>query len=260
MSFLNSSINPELSLTNSIQETELKTTFGSNMQTALNHDEGKETAARDSLNTNEGQDRHDSIRAVKECSTDDLFLNRKTTPSPKVLSWTTEEKETLPFVRSRHPRGDRVILLVLCLMCAAALGLSVLMLLGVLRPHGPPDTKIGKNESARCLCNFFSLLSEIYQKQPQKWNLANNCDKSSSLPQNNHSNVPTNDSKKTQPTKRCYQMLKVYPEKSYIGHNLRHFSPKERMWKLRKIVWFTATHLENKGGFCLYFTFSYLLL
>ena len=168
MSFLNSSINPELSLTNSIEETVLKTTFGSNTQTALNHDKGKETSARDSLNTNEGQDRHDSITAVKECSTDDLFLNRKTTPSPKVLSWTTEEKETLPFVRSRHPRGAKVILLVLCLMCAAALGLSVLMLLGVLRPHGPPDTKIGKNESPRCLCNFFSLLSEIYQKQPQK--------------------------------------------------------------------------------------------
>ncbi|XP_067028699.1 macrophage scavenger receptor types I and II-like [Acropora muricata] len=117
------------------------------MQTALNHDKGKETAARDYLNTNEGQDRRDSTTAVKECSTDDLFLNRKTTPSPKVLSWNTEEKETLAFVRSRHPRGDRVILLVLCLMCAAALGLSVLMLLGVLRPHGPPDTKIGSNSS-----------------------------------------------------------------------------------------------------------------
>ena len=168
MSFLKSSINPGLPLTNSIEETELKTTFGTNMQTALNHDKGRETAARDSLSTNKGQDRHDSITAVKEYSTDDLFLNRKNTPTPKLLSWTTEEKETLPFVRSRHHRGDRVILLILCLMCTAALGLSLLMLLGVLRPPGPPDTKIGKNESPRCLCNFFSLLSEIYQKQPQK--------------------------------------------------------------------------------------------
>ena len=124
MSFLNSRINPELPLTNSIEETELRTTVGKNKQTALNHDMGKETAMKDS----------------------------------KLRFWTTEDKVTLPLVRSRNHRGDRVILLVLCLMCAAALGLSLLMLFCVLRPHIPPETKIGKNESPRCLCNFFPLI------------------------------------------------------------------------------------------------------
>ena len=143
---------------NSIEETELRTTVGKNKQTALNHDMGKETAMTDSQNTNKCQERLDSSTAVKEYGTDDLFLNRKTTPAPKLRSWTTEDKETLLLVSCRHHRGDRGILLVLCLMCAAALGLSLLMLFGVLRSHCPPETKIGKNESPRCLCNFFPLI------------------------------------------------------------------------------------------------------
>ena len=112
----------------------------------------------DSQNTKKCQERLDSSTAVEEYGTDDLFLNRKTTPAPKLRSWTTEDKETLPLVSCRHHRGDRVILLVLCLMCAAALGLSLLMLFGVLRPHCPPDTKIGKNERAPRLCNFLHLI------------------------------------------------------------------------------------------------------
>ena len=156
MSYLKSRINPQLPLTNSIGETEPKTKFGKTKQTALNHEIGKETAMTDSQNTNECQERLDSI-TVKEKSTDDLLLNTKTTPTPKLLSWTTEEKETLSLVSCRHYRGDRATLLVLCLMCAAALGLSLLMLFGVLRPHCPPDTKISKYENARCLCNLFPL-------------------------------------------------------------------------------------------------------
>ncbi|XP_074631767.1 uncharacterized protein LOC141890249 [Acropora palmata] len=142
MSFLNCRINPELPLTNSIEETELRTTVDNNKQTALNHDMEKDTAMTDSQNTNKCQERLDSSTAVEEYGTDDLFLNRKTIPAPKLRSWTTEDKETLPLVSCRHHRGDRVILLVLCLMCAAALGLSLLMLFGVLRPHCPPETKI----------------------------------------------------------------------------------------------------------------------
>ena len=156
MSFLNSRINPQLPLTNSIVKPELKITFGKTKQTAFNHDMGKKTARRDSQNTNERQERIDST-TVKEYTTDDLLLNRKATPTPKLLSWTTEEKETLTLVRSRHHIGDRVILLALSLMCAVALGLSLLMLFGVLRPHCPPDTKIGKCESPRSLCNLFPL-------------------------------------------------------------------------------------------------------
>ena len=169
MSFLNSRINPELPLTNSMGEIELKTTFGKNKQTTLNHDMGKEIVMTDTQNTDERQERFDSITAFKEFSTDDLLLNRKTTPTPKLLSCTSdpEEKETLPLVRSRHHRGDRVILLVLCLMCAAALGLSLLMLFGVLRPHCPPDTKIGKNEGPHCLSDFFPLYSlKTTKKKP----------------------------------------------------------------------------------------------
>ncbi|XP_067028758.1 uncharacterized protein [Acropora muricata] len=142
MSFLNCRINPELPLTNSNEETELRTPVGENAQTALNHDMGKETAMTDSQNTKKCQERLHSSTAVKEYGTDDLFLNKETTPAPKSRSWTTEDKETLPLVSCRHHRGDRVILLVLCLMCAAALGLSLLMLFGVLRPYCPPDTKI----------------------------------------------------------------------------------------------------------------------
>ena len=155
MAFLNSRINPELPLTNSIEDTELRTTVDKNNQTALNHDMGKETAMTDSQNTNKCQERLDSSTAVKEYGTDDLFLNRKTTPAPKPLSRTTEGEETLPLVSCRHHRSDRVLLLVLCLMCAASLGLSLMMLFGVLRQ---PDAKIGKYESPRCLCNLFSLI------------------------------------------------------------------------------------------------------
>ena len=149
-------INPQRPLTNSIVKPELMTMFGKTKRTALSHNMGKETARRDSQNTNECQESLDSI-PVKEYSIDDLLLNRKTTPTRKLLSWTTEEKETLPLVRSRHHRGDRVILLVLRLTCAAALGLSLLMLFGVLRPHCPPDTKTVKSESPRSLRNFSPL-------------------------------------------------------------------------------------------------------
>ena len=144
-----SRINPEVPFTDSIEEPELRTKFPKTMPTALTYNMGKEIAMSDSQNTNEGHKRLDFITVDKEYSTDELLLNIKTTP--------TEEKETL--VRSWHPRGDRVILLVLCLMCTAALGLSLLMLFGVLRPHCPPDTKIGKNESTRCLCDSFPLYS-----------------------------------------------------------------------------------------------------
>ena len=111
----------------------------------------------DSQNTNECQETLENI-TVKEYSTDDLLLTKKTTPRPKLLSWATEEDEAPPLVSCRHHKGNRVLLLVLCLMCTAALGLSLLMLFGVLRPHWQPDRKIGKYESPCCLCNFFPLI------------------------------------------------------------------------------------------------------
>jgi len=105
-------------------------------------------------NTNKRQERLDSSgREVNEYNNDDLFLNTKTSSTPKPLS--TEDEETLPLVSCRHHRGDRVLLLVLSLMCAAALGLSLLMLFGVLRQ---PNAKMGKYESPRGLCNFFPLI------------------------------------------------------------------------------------------------------
>ncbi|XP_067028652.1 uncharacterized protein [Acropora muricata] len=150
MSYPKSRISPEVPFTDSFEEPELRTMFPKTKPTALNHNMGKETAMTDSQNTiaNECHERLDSITADKEYSTDDLLLNIKTTPSPKLLSWTTEEKGTFPLVRSWHHRGDRVLLLVLCLMCAATLGLSLLMLFGVLKPYCPPDTKIESNTSA----------------------------------------------------------------------------------------------------------------
>ena len=155
MSFLYPCINPELPLQNSTEDTELRTTVDKNKQTALNHDVGKETAITYYENTNKRQERLDSSTEVNEDSYDDLLPNRKTSPTPKHLSRTTEDEETLPLVSCRHRRGDRVLLLVLCLMRAAALGLSLLMLFGVLRQ---PNAKIGKYESLRFLCNFFSLI------------------------------------------------------------------------------------------------------
>ncbi|XP_067028660.1 macrophage scavenger receptor types I and II-like isoform X5 [Acropora muricata] len=147
MSYLKSRINPELPLTNSTEETTFEkneTLLGKSKRTAWNHDTEKKTAMIDSQNTNECHERLDSITA-KEYNTDDLtvFLNRKTTPTLKRLSWTTEEK-----VSRRHHTGGRVILLVLCLLSAAALGLSLLMLFGVLRPYCSVDAKIESNTSA----------------------------------------------------------------------------------------------------------------
>ncbi|KAK2546998.1 hypothetical protein P5673_033238 [Acropora cervicornis] len=95
MSFLNPCINPELPLTNSIEETELRTTVDKNKQTALSNDVGKETAMPHYQNTNKRQERLDSSRAVNEYNNDDLFLNRKTSSTPKPLS--TEDEETLPL-------------------------------------------------------------------------------------------------------------------------------------------------------------------
>lgn len=140
----------------------------------------------DSQNTNKCQERLDSSTAVKDYGTDDLFLSRKTTPAPKLLSWTTEDEETLSVLSCRHHRGDKALLLVLCLICAAALGLSLLMLFGVLRPHCPPDTKIGKNESPRCLhvqfLSFHLKTSNNNCKSPKFKKQSCAC-----LPQNNHS-------------------------------------------------------------------------
>lgn len=139
-------------MTNSTEETTFdknETMLGKSKRTAWNHDMEKKTAMTDSQNNNECHERLDSITA-KEYNTDDLtvYLNRKTTPTLKRLSWTTEEKETLPLVSRVHHTGGRVILLVLCLLCAAALGLSLLMLFGVLRPHCSVDAKIESNTSA----------------------------------------------------------------------------------------------------------------
>ena len=197
MSYLKSRINPELPLTNSTEETTFdknETSLGKCKRTAWNHDMEKKTAMTDSQNTNECHERLDSITA-KEYNTDDLtvFLNRKTTPTLKRLSWTTEEKETLPLVCRRHHTGGRVILLVLCLLCAAALGLSLLMLFGVLRPHCSVHAKIGKYESPHCLCNLFPLnyLNTITATANTR-NLTNNCDKSTCLPlKNDSTNVPS---------------------------------------------------------------------
>ena len=155
MSYLNPCINPELPLTNSIEVTELRTTVDKNKQTPLNHDVEKETAMPYYQNTNNRQESLDSSAVVNKDSYDDLLPNRKTSPTPKPLSRTTEDEETLPLVRSWLHRGDRVLLLVLCLMCAASLGLSLLMLFGVLRQ---PNAKMGKYETTRCLCNFFFLI------------------------------------------------------------------------------------------------------
>ena len=196
MSFLNSRIKPQLPLTNSIVKPELKTTFHETKPTVLNPDMGKKTARRDFQNSMQHQHSLYSITRVKEYSTDDLtvFVNRKTTPTPKLVSWTTEEKEALPLVRSRNHRGDRVLLLVLCLMCAAALGLSLLMLFGVLRPHCPPDTKIGKNENTRCFCDSFPLYS-LKPQISESWRILLISPPVYSE-QNDHSTVPKNNLKR----------------------------------------------------------------
>ncbi|XP_044163355.1 uncharacterized protein LOC122947818 [Acropora millepora] len=159
MSLLNCRINPELPLMNS---TELRTTVGKNKQTALNHDMGKETAMIDFQSTNKCLGRLDSSTAVKEYGTNDLFLKKKTNPAPKLLSWTTEGEETLPLVSCRHHGGDKALLLVLCLMCAAALGLSLLMLFGVLRQ---PDAKI----EGKCSTSDSNQITGLKNDQTTVW-------------------------------------------------------------------------------------------
>ena len=61
----------------------------------------------------------------------------------------------------------------------------------------------------------------------------------------------SNNSNGRQPTKRCYQMLKVYPKKSYDDR--WYFSKKD----CEDRIIYCNPFCEKKGGFCPYFAFQY---
>ena len=135
MSFLNGArVSPEPPSTNTGVETELSDSFG---QEKDKNNEGKENAIIDDCGPNECQEGLDGIPEEQLHNASGLFQNGKTSRPgshcSKRLSWEAEDN-SLSNKRSRYHTCDRVILIALCLLSAASIVLTLLMLFGILGP------------------------------------------------------------------------------------------------------------------------------
>ncbi|XP_068728569.1 uncharacterized protein [Montipora capricornis] len=168
MSFLNARVSPELPSTNSVGETELKTSFGMEREKEdYNCDNGKDTAFDDTRDTKECQEGIDCMPAQENhlFSSSGQLLDGKTIQTPKCLSYNPDETAS-PVWRSR----SRSILLVLCLMCAASLFLTLLMLFGAVRtlPDCPCTAKPG-SANANQTVDGYAALSKSVQDLRQRF-------------------------------------------------------------------------------------------
>jgi len=135
MSFLNGArVSPKLPSRNAAVETELSDSFG---QDKDKNNEGKETAIINACCPNECQEGLDGIPEEQLYNASGLFQNGKTSRPgshcSKRLSWEAEDN-SLSNKRSRYHTCDRVILIALCLLSAASIVLTLLMLFGILGP------------------------------------------------------------------------------------------------------------------------------
>ena len=140
MSFLNGAcVSPKLPSTNAAVETELSDSFGQEKDKAyFNYNEGKEASIIDDRGVNECQEGLDGILEEQLYNASGLFQNGKTSRPgshcPKSLSWEAEDSSLSNKKRSRYHTCDRVILIALCLLSAASIVLTLLMLFGILAP------------------------------------------------------------------------------------------------------------------------------
>ncbi|XP_068683491.1 uncharacterized protein [Montipora foliosa] len=172
MSFLNARVSPELPSANSVGETELKTSFGMEREKEdYNCDNGKDTAFDDTRDTKECQEGIDCLPAQENhlFNSSGQLLNGKAIQTPKCLSYNPDETAS-PVWRSRSHSSDRVILLVLCLMCAASLVLTLLMLFGAVRtlPDCPCTAKPG-SANANQTVDGYAALSKSVQDLRQRF-------------------------------------------------------------------------------------------
>ena len=137
MSFLNGArVSPS---TNTSVETELSVSLVREKdKNHFNNKEGKESANIDDYGANEYQEGLDGIPEQQLHNASSLFQNgKKNRPGshcPKRLSW-EPEGGSLSNKRSRYHTSDQVILISLCLLSAASVLLTLLMLFGVLEPR-----------------------------------------------------------------------------------------------------------------------------
>lgn len=145
MSFLNTRVTPEPPSSNPAVETELNDSFGQEKEKGnYNNNEGKETSIIDDRGTDECQEDFDGIPEKQLYNASGLLQNEKPSrpgsQSTKRLSWNIED--TSPQMsKPRYHACDRVIFVALCLLCAASLILTLLMLFGVVGSVNCPCNK-----------------------------------------------------------------------------------------------------------------------
>lgn len=149
MSFLNARVSPEPPSTHTAVETELSDSLGQEKEKDnFTSNEGKGTSTIDDQGTTaECQEEFDGIDPIAEeqlYNTSGMLQNGKISRTgsqiPKRLSWDVEEVSS-PIPRSRYQTCDRVILMFLCLLSAASVALTLLMLFGVVGPLNCACTK-----------------------------------------------------------------------------------------------------------------------
>ena len=141
MSFLNSRVSPELLSLNAAVETELTDSFSHDEGTDFtNNDKEVETSITDYRSAEKCQDSPqeglDDVPEEHRCFTSDQLQEQKTTRPgghyPKRLSWNTEgASRNLP---KRCHGCDRIVLLTVCVLSAASVVLTLLMLFGIVGP------------------------------------------------------------------------------------------------------------------------------
>ena len=149
MSILNARVSPEPPSTHTALGTELSDSLGQEKEKDnFTNNEGKETSAIDDQGTTtECQEGLDGIGATAEeqlYNASGMLQNGKTSRAgsqiTKRLSLDVEEASS-PVPRPRYQTCDRVILLALCLLSAASVALTLLMLFGVVGPLNCACTK-----------------------------------------------------------------------------------------------------------------------
>ena len=142
MSFLNGRVSPEPLSSNAAVETVLTDSFSHDKGTDLTNDnnKGMETSITDYRNAEECQESPqeglDDIPEEHIYFTSDQFQEEKTShpdsQNPKRLSWNTEDAS--PNLPKRYHCCDRIVLLTVCVLSAASVVLTLLMLFGIVGP------------------------------------------------------------------------------------------------------------------------------
>lgn len=166
MSFLNVRVTPEPPSSNPAFETELNDSFGQEKEKDnYNNNEGKETSIIDDRGTEECHEGFDGIPEEQLYNASSLLQNvkpsRPGSQSTKLLSWNIEDAPP-QISKPRYHACDRVILVALCLLCAASVVLTLLMLFGVVGSVNCACTKKTGIYKTRTLKSIYVVVKIAY--------------------------------------------------------------------------------------------------